>query len=376
MGCCNVCARRAGSAGGGQDVVELLKIGNSRKWSISEAQSESSFHPREPATTTDTEESLALTEEEDFHGRSRELDPQGAALWGRTQEELTNFLITQPVQGWEGRNIQSLGEIVWSSLVLLRSCHMEEMSERYLVLFSFQLLILSVDHNKKAFVYEGLLPLAGMNVREVQRDGSGMFEITGPMIESRIISCLAPAEFHIWVFSMQHQIKMANAQCPPSPSSNIPFLVPCDEQWKKRELMKHLLCSPILKWEGTPIQHLGRIHYVAMVQVANACMGDFEERLLVLFPENLVFLSVDRERTGIAYEGKLPLHGIQAKEKSALLGRLQFEVTGSLMEPILITCSTAEDYEKCLFHLQKPEQNIETMTLQPPPMVPKKSRHR
>lgn len=52
-----------------------------------------------------------------------------------------------------------------------------------------------------------------------------------------------------------------------------PKKVPCDEQWKKRELMKHLLCSPILKWEGTPIQHLGRIHYVAMVQVANACMG-------------------------------------------------------------------------------------------------------
>ncbi|EOB09220.1 hypothetical protein Anapl_04482, partial [Anas platyrhynchos] len=28
-------------------------------------------------------------------------------------------------------------------------------------------------------------------------------------------------------------------------------------------------------------------------------------------------------------------------------------LAGSLTEPILITCSTAEDYEKFLFHLQK-----------------------
>lgn len=27
-------------------------------------------------------------------------------------------------------------------------------------------------------------------------------------------------------------------------------------------------------------------------------------------------------------KGKLPLNGIQAKEKSAMLGRLQFEITG------------------------------------------------
>ncbi|KFW06582.1 hypothetical protein N326_11853, partial [Eurypyga helias] len=57
---------------------------------------------------------------------------------------------------------------------------------------------------------------------------------------------------------------------------------------------------------------------------------------------------------------------------SAFLGRLQFEITGSLTEPILITCSTAEDYEKCLFYLQKPEKTPHP--LMPPPIIPKKSR--
>ncbi|PKU36627.1 inactive polyglycylase ttll10 [Limosa lapponica baueri] len=51
-----------------------------------------------------------------------------------------------------------------------------------------------------------------------------------------------------------------------------------------------------------------------------------------------------------------------------------YESLGSLTEPILITCSTAEDYEKCLFYLQKPEKILDPQTLQPPPILPKKSR--
>jgi len=50
---------------------------------------------------------------------------QTEVLWGRTQEELANLLITQPISGWEGMNIHSLGEIIWSSLVFLRSYCME-----------------------------------------------------------------------------------------------------------------------------------------------------------------------------------------------------------------------------------------------------------
>uniref|UniRef100_A0A8D0LCC4 PH domain-containing protein n=1 Tax=Sphenodon punctatus TaxID=8508 RepID=A0A8D0LCC4_SPHPU len=201
-----------------------------------------------------------------------------------------------------------------------------------------------------------------------------MFEITGPMIESKVLSCPNPAEFQIWVLGIQHQIKIANAHAPATFSNNISFLVPCDEQWKKRALMKHLFCHLIQQWEGRPIQHLGKIRYLSMVQVACASMGGFEERLLVLFQEDLVLLSIDKERSGIVYEGKLPLSGIQAREKSAMLGRLEFEITGNLVEPMLIVCPTAEDYEKCLFHLQKPEQNLHSVTVQPPPpIVPKKS---
>ncbi|NWJ07452.1 ARHG7 factor, partial [Crypturellus undulatus] len=206
MGCCGL--RQAGSAGTGQDEVELLRTGatrgRSRKSSISEGQSEGFLHPKDPVALTET---------------------QDGALWGRTQEELVDLLTTQPIRGWEGVDIRSLGEMVWSSLVLLRSHRMEEMCECYIVLFSFHLLILSVDHSKKSFVYEGLLPLAGMRMRKVVSAISNTFEIAGSMIESRLICCQNSADLDMWVQRLQHQIERANANCPTNPNSIISFLV-------------------------------------------------------------------------------------------------------------------------------------------------------
>ncbi|NXE15267.1 ARHG7 factor, partial [Lophotis ruficrista] len=208
MGCCSLSGRQAGSAGTGQDEVELLKTDRTRMWSNSEGQSEASLHPQDPAILAETEDT--------------------EVLWGRTREELASSLITQPISGWEGMNIHSLGEIIWSSLVFLRSYCMEEMCERYIVLSSFHLLILSVDRTKKALVYEGLLPLAGMRLREIAGAISHTFEISGSMIESRLICCQSSADFDTWVRHLRQQIETASAHCPASPNNNISFLVsPC-----------------------------------------------------------------------------------------------------------------------------------------------------
>ncbi|KFW06581.1 Rho guanine nucleotide exchange factor 7, partial [Eurypyga helias] len=204
MGCCSLSARQAGSTGTGQDEVELLKTGRIRTWSNSEGQSDASLQPKDSAILAETDTEV---------------------LWARRREELANLLLRQPISGWEGMNIHSLGEIIWSSLVFLRSYCMEEMCERYIVLSSSHLLILSVDCTKKAFVYEGLLPLAGMHLREIASAISHTFEISGSMIESRLICCQNAADFNMWIYHLQHQIKMANACCPVSPNSNVSFLV-------------------------------------------------------------------------------------------------------------------------------------------------------
>ncbi|NXO46949.1 ARHG7 factor, partial [Aramus guarauna] len=205
MGCCSLTARRAGSAGTGQDQVELLKTDRTRMWSRSEGQSEASLHSKDLAILAETEDT--------------------EALWGSTQEELAALVTTQPISGWEGMSIHSLGEIIWSSLVFLQSHCTEDMSECYIVLSSFHLLILSVDRTKKAFVYKGLLPLAGMRLREIASAISHTFEISGSMIESRLICCQNSADFNAWVQHLQRQIEVANAHCPVSPNNIISFLV-------------------------------------------------------------------------------------------------------------------------------------------------------
>ncbi|NXW05853.1 ARHG7 factor, partial [Fregetta grallaria] len=197
-GCCSLSTRQAGSTGTGQDEMELLK-------------------------TSRTGICLVRLPEE-MHANVRLF--QTEVLWGRRREELANLLITQPISGWEGMNIHSLGEIIWSSLVFLRSYCMEEMCECYIVLSSFHLLILSVDHTKKAFVYEHIEFTTRLKSRwQPQTQGLSMFLCAGSMIESRLICCQNSADFDMWVQHLQHQIKMANTHCPVSPNNNISFLV-------------------------------------------------------------------------------------------------------------------------------------------------------
>ncbi|XP_064381569.1 uncharacterized protein LOC135330731 isoform X2 [Dromaius novaehollandiae] len=184
MGCCSLSARQAGSAGTGQDEVELLKTGRSRKWSISEGQSEGSLYPKDP---------VALSETED------------------------------------------------------------DSEERLLILFPEDLLFLSVVKERTAITYE-------LSNRGDRENGQRNKELRG-----------AGSSEQLWETKKSLNIK--------------------DKKEKSEENIKALFFFSFLK-------------------------------------------------------GKLPLTGIQAKEKSAMLRRLRFEVTGSLTEPILITCSTAEDYEK------------------------------
>lgn len=116
-------------------------------------------------------------------------------LWGRSREELHHIIYNQPIRDWEGQPIHMYGEIVHSSRVSLHNSYtqvtshytmlrqaveinhhslsmsrlqycyidvlfmclfmfLQETREHYLVLFSFHLLILSLDHSHHGFIYE------------------------------------------------------------------------------------------------------------------------------------------------------------------------------------------------------------------------------
>ncbi|XP_067826383.1 probable pleckstrin homology domain-containing family N member 1 isoform X2 [Heptranchias perlo] len=297
---------------------------------------------------------------------------QTELLWGKSRRELEKMIYSEPVIGWEGEDIGSLGEIVWSSSAILHDQYTEEENKRHLILFPLHLLILAVDDEENKFIYQGLLPLSGISVKTIMEK---TFEITGSMFDSRIITCSNPEEFKIWMAHLPRRVKKASLYRPHK-QHKLSVLIPCDEIWKKQELEKYLLQNPIKGWEGTPIQHLGNIIFLSMVQINCAQSEMFEERIMVLFSDDLIILSTDEQKTAVQYEGRLPTQSIRALEKSARVGHLEFEITGDMMEPVKVSCAKSGEYEKWFFHLQKPDYSTNTLPYngQLPPRPPKKRR--
>uniref|UniRef100_H3CZZ1 Si:dkey-21o19.2 n=2 Tax=Tetraodon nigroviridis TaxID=99883 RepID=H3CZZ1_TETNG len=252
------------------------------------------------------------------------------------------------------------GEIIHSSLVLLYNTHTQESHEHFLVLFSFHLLILSLDHSQQDFVYEGILPLSGLSFRTISLDrgvshSPHVFETSSPMMESKVFICASGTELQQWLSHLEDR-RYKSMTPPMSPSQcALSYLLPCDEHWKREELKTYLMQAPIGQWEGSPIQHMGQPGCISMVHIANTQKQGHQKRLMVLFPHDVLFLSVDSKSLTLRYEGRLPRHGIKAVERSALPGRMEFELMGELVEPLLITCAHQEDYWNWIFHLQQTE---------------------
>ncbi|XP_078281375.1 putative pleckstrin homology domain-containing family N member 1 isoform X2 [Rhinoraja longicauda] len=259
--------------------------------------------------------------ERSFEGRLEELSGV-ELLWGKSRRELEKIVCTEPIKGWEGEGIGCLGEIVWSSSALLQDQCMEEETRRHLVLFPLHLLILAVDEEEQRFSYQGLLPLSGISVKMLMKNYT--FEITGSMFDSRIIMCSNEEEFKIWMAHLPRRVKKASLYRP------------------------------------------HKQHKLAMLT--------FEERIMVLFPDDLVILSTDEQKTAVQYEGRLPIHSIRALERSARVGHLEFEIRGEMMEPMKVSCTKPDEYKTWFFHLQKPDYSTNTLSFnrQPPPKLPKK----
>ncbi|KAM7404360.1 hypothetical protein PAMP_011713 [Pampus punctatissimus] len=235
-------------------------------------------------------------------------------LWGRSREELQHRLYSQrPIQGWESpQHPHMYGEIIHSSLVSLQNSYTRETTEHFLVLFTSHLLILSLDHDQQDFVYEGILPLSGLSFRDVSVAAD---------------TSHSPHKFEI-------------------------------SMWQ---------------WEGSPIQHMGQPEYISTVHIINTLRQGLQERLMVLFPQDVLLLSVDNKRLNIRYEGRMARQSIKAVERSP--ERLEFELIGELVDPLQVSCSYLEDYQNWLFQLQQPDRSSRvTVSRAAPPIMPKLKR--
>ncbi|XP_063991729.1 rho guanine nucleotide exchange factor 7 isoform X2 [Diachasmimorpha longicaudata] len=117
----------------------------------------------------------------------------------RKQRELALQVLTSGVKGWEGEELDALGDILHVGPVTIAVG--ADRRDRYFVLFPTTLLVLSTSSRMSSFIYEGKLPLTGIDITLVEdpEDSKNAFEISGPFIESIMVLCNNREERQQWI---------------------------------------------------------------------------------------------------------------------------------------------------------------------------------
>ncbi|XP_063102529.1 rho guanine nucleotide exchange factor 6 isoform X5 [Cavia porcellus] len=119
----------------------------------------------------------------------------------RKRKQLELQILSEPIQAWEGDDIKTLGNVIFMSQVMVQHGTCEEKEERYLMLFSNVLIILSASPRMSGFIYQGKIPIAGMVVTRLDEiEGNDCtFEITGNIVERTVIHCNNNQDFQEWL---------------------------------------------------------------------------------------------------------------------------------------------------------------------------------
>ncbi|XP_072332093.1 rho guanine nucleotide exchange factor 7b isoform X3 [Scyliorhinus torazame] len=127
----------------------------------------------------------------------------------------------------------------------------------------------------------------------------------------------------------------------------------CQEVRKKKELELQILTETVHGWEGEDIRSLGNVIYMSQVTVQ--CGNEEKcERYFLLFPHVLLMLSASPRMSAFIYQGKLPLTGLMVTRlDDSDADKNTFEITGSMIERILVSCSSYQDLQEWVDHLQK-----------------------
>ncbi|XP_039073062.1 rho guanine nucleotide exchange factor 6 isoform X4 [Hyaena hyaena] len=119
----------------------------------------------------------------------------------RKRKQLELQILSEPIQAWEGESIKTLGNVLFMSQVMVQYGTCEEKEERYLLLFSSVLIMLSASPRMSGFIYQGKIPVAGIMVTRLDEiEGNDCtFEITGNMVERLVVHCSNSQDFQEWL---------------------------------------------------------------------------------------------------------------------------------------------------------------------------------
>ncbi|KAM7044636.1 rho guanine nucleotide exchange factor 6 isoform 2-T2 [Molossus nigricans] len=127
----------------------------------------------------------------------------------RKRKQLELQILSEPIQAWEGEDIKTLGNVIFMSQVMVQYGTCEEKEERYLMLFSNVLTMLSASPRKSGFIYQGKIPIAGMVVTRLDEiEGNDYtFEITGHILERIVVHCSNNQDFQEWLEQLYRLIR-------------------------------------------------------------------------------------------------------------------------------------------------------------------------
>ncbi|KAL4648265.1 rho guanine nucleotide exchange factor 6 isoform X1 [Arapaima gigas] len=120
----------------------------------------------------------------------------------RKRKNLELQILSEPVRGWEGDSMRTLGPVLYMSQVHVQGGVSEDKVERYLMMFPNLLIMLSASPRMSGFIYQGRLPLMGTSmVKPLEDTENGLygFEITGGAVERVVVFCSSQQEHQDWL---------------------------------------------------------------------------------------------------------------------------------------------------------------------------------
>ncbi|XP_004457560.2 rho guanine nucleotide exchange factor 6 isoform X2 [Dasypus novemcinctus] len=127
----------------------------------------------------------------------------------RKRKQLELQILSEPIQAWEGEDIKTLGNVLFMSQVMVQYGTCEEKEERYLMLFSNVLIMLSASPRMSGFIYQGKIPISGMVMTRLDEiEGNDYtFEITGNITERIVVHCSNNQDFQEWLEQLYRLIR-------------------------------------------------------------------------------------------------------------------------------------------------------------------------
>ncbi|XP_028849617.1 probable pleckstrin homology domain-containing family N member 1 isoform X3 [Denticeps clupeoides] len=270
-----------------------------------------------------------------------------------------------PASGWKKSsvNVKNYGRLIHSSKVRFRFLHRPDVHDCFLDLFQTHLHFVS---NTCSLTYQGTLPLKEITISKLQSNYNQpqefAFQISGVSLNSIIVYCTSQKDMENWFSLLKQQIEV-NGGTPIAPGSYTE--TKCGEEGGEggEELRNSISNEPIYEWEGSQRESLGPIVYVTKVKLQHLPCQEQSDRLLVMYPDTMIFLSEENHR--LFYKGKLPLNMITVTTPCQDVKPNTFMIEGKLINPIIVTCLDRAEFHDWIQHFKSSDVPI----LIPPPPV-------